>query len=111
MKKSKFLLLMAVVVTAVLGFLGITKVNAQTYYETLVEEKIPGHYYTRRGGGKPYMSAQYSTYTMNGKVVYCIEPGAVQFIQTITHYYKQIAFCNFMFQQSGFYSGQNSHWQ
>ena len=36
-KKSKFLLLMAVGITAVLGFLGITKVNAQTYYETLVE--------------------------------------------------------------------------
>ncbi|MBQ8206485.1 MAG: thioester domain-containing protein [Bacilli bacterium] len=75
MKRNKILLIMAVAITAFLSFLGITKVNAQTYYETLVEEKVPGYYYTRRGGGKPYMSAQYSTYTMNGKVVYCIEPG------------------------------------
>ena len=57
MKKRKLLLLMAIAFTTVLSVIGITKVNAQTYYETLVEEKQPNIYYTRRGGGKPYMSA------------------------------------------------------
>ena len=84
MKKRKLLLLMAIAFTTVLSVIGITKVNAQTYYETLVEEKQPNIYYTRRGGGKPYMSAQYSTYTMNGKVVYCIEPG----VDITTHDYN-----------------------
>lgn len=83
-KKNKIILLMAVAFTAILSFLGISKVNAQTYYETLVEDKVPNVYYTRRGGGKPYMSAQYTTYTMNGKVVYCIEPG----VNITTHDYN-----------------------
>lgn len=43
--------------------------------ETLVEEIIDNYYYTRRGGGEPYTSVQYHTYTMNGKAVFCIEPG------------------------------------
>ena len=42
---------------------------------TLVQEPISDVYYTRRGGGKPYASAQYNTYTIDGKTVYCIEPG------------------------------------
>ena len=75
MKIRKILLLITIAITTILSFMGITKLNAQTYSETLVEEAIPNVYYTRRGGGKPYMSAQYHTYTMNGKVVYCIEPG------------------------------------
>ncbi len=75
MKKQKLLMVMAFAVIGVISILGITKVNAQTYNETLVETPIDGYYYTRRGGGKPYMSAQYNAYTMNGKVVYCIEPG------------------------------------
>ena len=43
--------------------------------ETLTQTKKDGIYYTRRGGGLPYASAPYYTYDMNGKVVYCIEPG------------------------------------
>ena len=83
-KKSKFIKLFAIAFAGLVGLIGITKVNAQIYYETLVEEKQPNIYYTRRGGGKPYMSAQYSTYTMNGKVVYCIEPG----VDITTHDYN-----------------------
>ncbi|MBQ2946351.1 MAG: Cys-Gln thioester bond-forming surface protein [Bacilli bacterium] len=75
MKKKKFIKLLAIAFASIISILGITKVNAQMYYETLVDTKQDGIYYTRRGGGKPYLSAQYSTYTMNGKVVYCIEPG------------------------------------
>ena len=74
-KKSKFIKFFVFAFAGFIGILGITKVDAQTYYETLVEGPIENVYYTRRGGGKPYMSAQYHTYTMNGKVVYCIEPG------------------------------------
>ena len=37
---------------------GFTEVQAAT----LKEEKVPDVWYTRRGGGKPYMSAQYSLY-------------------------------------------------
>jgi len=74
-KKGKLIKFFALAFASIVGLIGITKVNAQIYYETLVEEKQPNIWYTRRGGGKPYMSAQYSTYTMNGKVVYCIEPG------------------------------------
>ncbi|MBQ9072273.1 MAG: Cys-Gln thioester bond-forming surface protein [Bacilli bacterium] len=75
MKKKKIIKLLAIAFASIISILGITKVNAQMYYETLVDTKQDGIYYTRRGGGKPYLSAQYSTYTMNGKVVYCIEPG------------------------------------
>ena len=75
MKKKKFIKLLAIAFASIISILGITKVSAQMYYETLVQEHQEGIYYTRRGGGKPYLSAQYSTYTMNGKVVYCIEPG------------------------------------
>ncbi len=51
---------------------------------TLVQEEIDDVYYTRRGGGKPYMSAQYNTYTMDGQIVYCIEPG----VDITTHLYE-----------------------
>jgi len=59
------------VVSAFFMLLGCVNVSAAT----LVEGPIDDVYYTRRGGGKPYMSAQYHTYTMDGKTVYCIEPG------------------------------------
>ena len=59
---------------------GFTEVQAAT----LKEEKVPDVWYTRRGGGKPYMSAQYSLYSMDGKVVYCIEPG----VDITTHDYS-----------------------
>ncbi len=40
----------------------------------LVKEEIDNVYFTRTGGGDPYLSVKYNTYTMDGKVVYCIEP-------------------------------------
>ena len=41
----------------------------------LVQTKEEGVYYTRRGAGIPYSSYNYYKYDMNGKVVFCIEPG------------------------------------
>ena len=70
--QNKIKLILMTVIGLASVFLGFTNVSAAT----LVEDKIPDVWYTRRGGGKPYMSAQYTTYTMDGKVVYCIEPGA-----------------------------------
>ena len=32
-------------------------------------------WYTMRGGGKPYSSLQYARYDIDGKVVFCIQPG------------------------------------
>jgi len=74
MKKKSLLFLLAFALFGLFDFINPTEVKA-LYNETLVETPIENAYYTRRGGGKPYMSAQYHTYTMNGKVVYCIEPG------------------------------------
>ena len=76
MKKKKLLsvLLIALTLFEVFAFSIPAIVSAATN-ETLSHPKVPDVWYTRRGGGKPYMSAQYETYTMNGKVVYCIEPG------------------------------------
>lgn len=51
---------------------------------TLVQKEIEDVYYTRRGGGEAYMSAQYNTYTMDGKTTYCIEPG----VDITTHLYE-----------------------
>ena len=50
---------------------GFTDVNAAT----LVREQVPNVYYARRGGGKPYGTSYVENYTMDGKVVYCIEAG------------------------------------
>lgn len=69
--KSKYKFALMFVVSAFFMLLGCVNVSAAT----LVEGSIDDVYYTRRGGGKPYMSAQYHTYTMDGKTVYCIEPG------------------------------------
>ncbi|MBQ9833631.1 MAG: Cys-Gln thioester bond-forming surface protein [Bacilli bacterium] len=59
--------------------MGFTDVHAST----LVQTPIDDTYYTRRGGGQSYMSAQYNTYDMDGKTVYCIEPG----VDITTHNY------------------------
>lgn len=59
--------------------MGFTDVHAST----LVQTPIDNVYYTRRGGGQSYLSAQYNTYDMDGKIVYCIEPG----IDITTHDY------------------------
>lgn len=81
MSKKSLIILIAFALFGTFQFINPMEVKAST--ETLVEEAIDNVYYTRRGGGKPYMSAQYKTYTMNGKVVYCIEPG----INITTHAY------------------------
>lgn len=70
---KKILFLIAFTLFGTFQLINPIEVKAST--ETLVQKAIDNVYYTRRGGGKPYMSAQYNTYTMNGKVVYCIEPG------------------------------------
>ena len=49
--------------------------TSDVFASTLVQEKQEGYYYTRRGGGQAYLSAPYYTYTMDGKTVYCIQPG------------------------------------
>lgn len=76
MKKKKIVsvLLIALTLFEVFAFAIPTIVNAASS-GTLSHPKVPDVWYTRRGGGKPYMSAQYETYSMDGKVVYCIEPG------------------------------------
>ena len=69
--KSKYKFALMFFVSAFFMLLGCVNVSAAT----LVEGPIDDVYYTRRCGWKPYMSAQYHTYTMDGKTVYCIEPG------------------------------------
>ena len=73
-KRILSIFLLAFTLFGVFNFITPTKVEAATN-GTLSHPKTEGVYYTRRGGGKPYMSAQYEQYSMNGKVVYCIEPG------------------------------------
>ena len=70
--KDKYKIALMFIVSVFSILVGFTNVSAAT----LTEEKIPNIWYTRRGGGKAYMSAQYTTYNMDGKVVYCIEPGS-----------------------------------
>ncbi len=50
---------------------------------TLDENKVPGIYYTRKGGGE-YVSDNFTEYTINGDVVFCIEPGVL----VTTHNYS-----------------------
>lgn len=80
MKKKYKLMSMLVFGICSLFVMGFTEVHAST----LVQEVVPDVYYTRRGGGKPYMSAKYNTYDMDGKTVYCIEPG----VNITTHDYE-----------------------
>ena len=62
MKKKKLLsvLLIALTLFEVFAFSIPAIVSAATN-ETLSHPKVPDVWYTRRGGGKPYMSAQYET--------------------------------------------------
>ena len=76
--KIKFALMLAIGVFS--AVFSLTDVSAATLTET-PQDNI---YYTRRGGGKDYMSAQYHTYDMDGKTVYCIEPG----VDITTHTYN-----------------------
>jgi len=77
-KKLKLALMFCI--SAFSALVGFTNVNAAT----LVQTPIDNVWYTRRGGGLPYMSAQYFTYDMDGKTVYCIEPG----VDITTHSYN-----------------------
>lgn len=49
-------------------------------------------WYTMRGGGKPYSSMQYATYSINDKTFYCIEPG----VQIFTNNYVSIEETNIL---------------
>jgi len=69
-KKFKILSLVIFSICTIL-LTGFTNVNAAT----LVREQVPNVYYARRGGGKPYGTSYVENYTMDGKVVYCIEAG------------------------------------
>ena len=77
-KKIKTALVFCISVFSAL--IGFTEVHAST----LVQTPIDNVYYTRRGGGQSYLSAQYNTYDMDGKTVYCIEPG----VDITTHTYN-----------------------
>ena len=62
---------LALLVGAFSFLVGFTNVFAATLTETAVD----GYFYTRRGGGQSYMSAQWKLYDIDGKAAYCIEPG------------------------------------
>lgn len=68
----------------IIGVFSILVGSKDVLAATLVQKPIDDIYYTRRGGGQEYSSAQYNTYTMDGKTVYCIEPG----INIDTHSYS-----------------------
>lgn len=69
--KNKYKLALMFFVSVFFMLAGYTEVSAATLTQTPVDN----WYYTRRGGGKPYMSAQWNLYDLDGKTVYCIEPG------------------------------------
>ncbi len=54
-------------------FMPIQKVKAEAN-DKLVIQKYDDIWFTRRGGGKDYQSDQLGFYSINGSVVYCIEP-------------------------------------
>ena len=59
------------IISAFSILIGATDVFAAT----LNREPVENVYWTRRGGGQSYMSGIYEKYSMDGKTVYCIEPG------------------------------------
>lgn len=69
--KNKYKLALMLFVSVFFMLAGYTEVSAATLTQTPVDS----WYYTRRGGGKPYMSAQWNLYDLDGKTAYCIEPG------------------------------------
>lgn len=68
--KNKYKLALMFFVSVFFMLAGYTEVSAATLTQTPVDN----WYYTRRGGGKPYMSAQWNLYDLDGKTAYCIEP-------------------------------------
>ncbi len=82
--KSKYKILLFSIISLCLTFVtGFTEVSAAT----LVREQVPNVYYARSGGGKPYGTHFVENYTMDGKAVYCIEPGVA--ITTDTYIGKE----------------------
>lgn len=69
--KNKYKLALMFFVSVFFMLAGYTEVSAATLTQTPVDN----WYYTRRGGGKPYMSAQWNLYDLDGKTAYCIESG------------------------------------
>lgn len=69
--KNKYKLALMFFVSVFFMLAGYIEVSAATLTQTPVDN----WYYTRRGGGKPYMSAQWNLYDLDGKTAYCIEPG------------------------------------
>lgn len=69
--KNKYKLALMFFVSVFFMLASYTEVSAATLTQTPVDN----WYYTRRGGGKPYMSAQWNLYDLDGKTAYCIEPG------------------------------------
>lgn len=69
--KNKYKLALMFFVSVFFMLAGYTEVSAATLTQTPVDN----WYYTRRDGGKPYMSAQWNLYDLDGKTAYCIEPG------------------------------------
>lgn len=69
--KNKYKLALMFFVSVFFMLAGYTEVSAATLTQTPVDN----WYYTRRGGGKTYMSAQWNLYDLDGKTAYCIEPG------------------------------------
>lgn len=69
--KNKYKLALMFFVSVFFMLAGYTEVSAAPLTQTPVDN----WYYTRRGGGKPYMSAQWNLYDLDGKTAYCIEPG------------------------------------
>ena len=65
--KNKYKLALMFFVSVFFMLAGYTEVSAATLTQTPVDN----WYYTRRGGGKPYMSAQWNLYDLDGKTAYC----------------------------------------
>lgn len=80
-----------VIVFLVLSFLIPIKIKALEK-ATLNYSFSNDLWYTMRGGGKPYSSMQYATYSINDKTFYCIEPG----VQIFTNNYVNMIETNIL---------------
>ncbi len=56
-------------------FFSLFFINSKALAETLKQTYDNSVWYAMSGGGKPYFSRQYVSYEIEGKVVYCIQPG------------------------------------
>ena len=77
-KKGTFIISVLIMICAILC-LGMDKVNASS----LIINRIPNIYVKTYGGNKDPLYGQYGTFEINGKVVYCVEPG----VEIITNSY------------------------